>query len=34
VAFEPVEADSLRLVVTESWGGKGEKAHVFAFDAL
>ena len=34
VAFEPVEADSLRLVVTESWGGEGEKAHVFAFDAL
>ncbi len=34
VAFEPVEADALRLVVTESWGGKGEKAHVFAFDAL
>ena len=34
IAFEPVEADALRLVVGESWGGKGEKAHVFAFDAL
>jgi hypothetical protein len=32
VSFEPVEADALRLVVTESWGGG--KAHVFAFDAL
>ena len=32
VAFESVEADALRLVVTESWGG--DKARVFAFDAL
>ena len=32
VAFPSVEADALRLVVTESWGG-GD-AHVFAFDAL
>ena len=32
VAFPAVEADALRLVVTESWGG-GD-AHVFAFDAL
>lgn len=32
VSFAPVEADALRLVVTESWG-EG-KAHVFAFDAL
>ena len=31
VAFDPVEADALRLVVTETWGGK--KAHVFAMDA-
>ncbi len=31
VAFEPVEATALRLVVTETWGGK--KAHVFALDA-
>ena len=31
LAFAPVEADALRLVVTETWGG--EKAHVFAFDA-
>ena len=31
VAFSPVEADALRLVVTETWGG--EKAHVFALDA-
>ncbi len=34
VAFGPVDADALRLVVTETWGGPGEKAHVFAFDAL
>ena len=32
VAFTPVEADALRLVVAEAWGG--EKAHVFALDAL
>ena len=32
VAFAPVEADALRLVVTETWGG--EKAHVFGLDAL
>ena len=31
VAFAPVEADALRLVVLEAWGGK--KAHVFALDA-
>ena len=31
VAFDPVGADALRLVVTETWGG--EKAHVFAVDA-
>ena len=31
VAFGPVDADALRLVVTEAWGGG--KAHVFAFDA-
>ena len=31
VMFTPVEADALRLVVTETWGGG--KAHVFAFDA-
>ena len=30
VSFAPVEADALRLVVTETWGGG--KAHVFAFD--
>ena len=32
VSFAPVEADAMRLVVTETWGG--EKAHVFALDAL
>jgi hypothetical protein len=32
VSFEPVQTKQLRLVVTETWGG--EKAHVFAFDAL
>ena len=31
VSFGPVEADALRLVVTETWGG--ERAHVFAMDA-
>ena len=31
VSFDPVDADALRLVVTEAWGGG--KAHVFAFDA-
>ena len=31
LAFDPVEADALRLVVTETWGGK--KARVFAMDA-
>ena len=34
IAFDPVDADALRLVVTEAWGGEDEKAHVFAFDAL
>lgn len=32
VAFAPVAADAMRLVVTEAWGG--EKAHIFALDAL
>ncbi len=32
VEWEPVEAKALRLVVTSTWGG--EKAHIFAFDAL
>ena len=32
VAFAPVEADAMRLVVDETWGG-GD-AHVFALDAL
>ena len=32
VAFAPVTADAMRLVVIEAWGGK--KAHVFALDAL
>lgn len=32
VSFPPVQADAVRVVVTESWGG--EKAHIFAFDAL
>ena len=32
VAFAPVTADAMRLVVTEAWGG--EKAHIFALDAL
>ena len=32
VSFEPVQTKQLRLVVTETWGG--EKAHIFAFDAL
>ena len=31
VEFDPVDADALRLVVTEAWGGG--KAHVFSFDA-
>ena len=31
LTFAPVEADALRLVVTETWGD--EKAHVFALDA-
>ena len=31
LAFDPVKADALRLVVTETWGG--EKAHVFAQEA-
>ena len=31
VSFDPVDADALRLVVAEAWGGG--KAHVFAFDA-
>ena len=31
VAFGPVDAGALRLVVAEAWGGG--KAHVFAFDA-
>ena len=34
VSFGPVDADALRLVVTAAWGGEGEKAHVFALDAL
>ena len=32
VSFASVEVDAMRLVVTETWGG--EKAHVFALDAL
>ena len=32
IAFEPVQATSVRLVVTDTWGA--EKAHVFAFDVL
>ena len=32
IAFDPVEADALRVVVTATWGG--DKAHVFALDAL
>ncbi len=32
ISFAPVEADGMRLVVEETWGG--EKAHVFALDAL
>ena len=32
VSFAPTEADAMRLVVSETWGG--EKAHVFALDAL
>ena len=34
VTFPAAQADALRLVVTEAWGGAGEKAHVFALDAL
>ena len=30
--FAPVEADAMRLIVESTWGG--EKAHVFALDAL
>jgi len=33
-AFAPVDADALRLVVTEAWGDAGERAHVFALDVL
>ncbi|MBR0057556.1 MAG: hypothetical protein IJP66_09530, partial [Kiritimatiellae bacterium] len=32
VAFAPVEADALRLIVESTWGGG--PAHVFALDAL
>jgi len=32
VRFDPVTADALRLVVESAWGG--DRAHVFAFDAL
>lgn len=32
--FEPIDANALRLVVTETWGGEGSSAHVFALDAL
>ena len=32
--FAPVDADALRLVVTEAWGDAGERAHVFALDVL
>lgn len=32
IAFAPVEADALRVVVTETWGKS--KAHIYAFDAL
>ena len=32
VFFAPVEADAMRLVVSEAWGGG--KAHVFALDAI
>ena len=31
VSFDSVDADALRLVVVEAWGGG--KAHVFSFDA-
>ena len=34
VSFTPVNADAMRLVVTETWGGEGELAHVYALDAL
>ena len=34
VLFAPIDADALRLVVTEAWGGHGQAAHVFALDAL
>ena len=30
VSFDPVQATSVRVVITETWGA--EKAHVFAFD--
>jgi len=32
IAFEPVQATDIRIVVTDTWGA--EKAHIFAFDAL
>lgn len=32
ISFEPVQADAVRLVVTETWGGG--KGHIFAFDIL
>jgi hypothetical protein len=34
VSFAPIDADALRLVVTEAWGGRSQAAHVFALDAL
>ncbi len=32
VAFDPVQADAVRVVVTDTWGGG--KGHIFAFDVL
>ena len=33
VSFAPTDAEALRLVVEETWGGSGQPAHVFALDA-
>jgi hypothetical protein len=34
VSFAPLDAEAMRLVVSEAWGGRGKPAHVFALDAL
>ena len=34
VTFTPTDAEAMRLVVAETWGGRGQPAHVFALDAI